>query len=158
QQVEALWVYQSLDVVNQKLLNTLLNAQKHNARAAALRALQLWYNKVDNVPAILSKAIADKHPQVRLEAVIALRKLNTPEAEKTALIALEQPMDEFLDFALWQTTRELEPVWLKKVKTDPSFLGDAKKTVYALKSVSDADAVTQLVKLYQNDQVPEEYK
>jgi len=158
QQLEALWVYQSLDVVNQKLLNSLLNADAHNARSAALRALQLWFNKVPDVQGILSKAIVDKHPQVRLEAVIALRKLNTPEAERIALKALEQPMDEFLDFALWQTTRELEPVWLKKVKADPSFLGDAKKTVYALKSVSDADAVAQMVQLYQQGKVPDEYE
>ncbi|NRF39295.1 PVC-type heme-binding CxxCH protein [Pedobacter foliorum] len=158
QQLEALWVYQSLDVVNQKLLNSLLNAESHNARAAALRALQLWYNKVPDVQAILSKAITDKHAQVRLEAVIALRKLNTPEAERIALKALEQPMDEFLDFALWQTTRELESVWLKKVKADPFFLGDAKKTVYALKSVSDVDAVGQLVQLYQQGKVPDEYE
>ncbi len=158
QQLEALWVYQSLDVVNQELLNSLLNAEAHNARAAALRALQLWYNKVSDVDAILSKAIVDKHPQVRLEAVIALRKLRTPEAERTALIALEHPMDEFLDFALWQTTRELEPLWLEKVKADPSFLGDVKKTVYALKSVSDEDAVGQLVQLYQQTQVPSEYE
>lgn len=158
QLLEALWVYQSLDVVNQKLLNTLLNAETHNARAAALRALQLWVNKVPDVQTILSKAIADKHPQVRLEAVIALRKLNTPEAERTALKALDQPMDEFLDFALWQTTRELEPIWLKKVKADPSFLGDAKKTAYALKSVSDEGAVSQLVQLYQQGKVPDEYE
>jgi putative heme-binding domain-containing protein len=158
QQLEALWVYQSLDVVNQDLLNRLLNAESHNTRAAALRALQLWYNKVDNLPAILSKATADKHPQVRLEAVIALRKLNTPEAERTALMALDQPMDEFLDFALWQTTRELEPVWLEKVKVDPSFLGDVKKTVYALKSVNDEDALAQLVQLYQQGKVPDEYE
>lgn len=158
QQLEALWVYQSLGVVNEKLLNALLNAEAHNARAAALRALQLWYNKVSDVQAILSKAVADKHPQVRLEAVIALRKLNTAEAERTALIALDQPMDEFLDFALWQTTRELEPVWLQKIKADPAYLGDAKKTVYALKSVSDVDAVGQLVQLYQQGKVPDEYE
>ncbi len=158
QQLEALWVYQSLDVVNEELLNSLLNATAHNARAAALRALQLWYTKVPDVQSILSKAIVDKHPQVRLEAVIALRKLNTPEAERTALIALEQPMDEFLDFALWQTTRELESAWLKKVKADPSFLGDVKKTVYALKSVSDTDAIAQLVQFYQQAKVPDEYE
>lgn len=158
QQLEALWVYQSLDMVNQPLLNSLLNAKVHNARAAALRALQLWHNKVPDVQALLSKAVTDPHAQVRLEAVIALRLLNTAEAERTALMALAQPMDEFLDFALWQTTRELEPKWLEKVKTDPSFLGDAKKTVYALKSVSDADAVAQLVQLYQDGKVPEEYE
>lgn len=157
-QLEALWVYQALNVVNEPLLLRLLNAEKHNARSAALRVLGAWYDKVGNVSGLLSKAVADKHPQVRLEAVIALRKLNTPDAERTALTVLEQPMDEFLDFALWQTTRELEPLWMKSVKSKPDFLGDAKKTVYALKSISNADAVTQLVQLYKKGQVPEEYE
>jgi putative heme-binding domain-containing protein len=156
--LEALWVYQSLDKVNEPLLLTLLNAKTHNARAAALRALHLWNDKISNVPALLTKASADAHPQVRLEAVIALRKTQTPEAAKTALSVLDQPMDEFLDYALWQTVRELEPQWTKRLKIEPDFLGSPKKTVFALKSVNTADAVSQLIALYQKDQIPEEYQ
>ncbi len=156
--LEALWVYQALDVVNEPLLLSLLNAERHQARAAALRALQLWDKKIANVPALLTKAVADQHPQVRLEAVIALRKVKTAEAARTALTVLEQPMDEFLDFALWQTTRELEAWWTKRLKTEPDFLGSSLKTAYALKSVSTPEAVTQLVGLYTKGQVPEEYQ
>ncbi|TDE12157.1 dehydrogenase [Dyadobacter psychrotolerans] len=156
--LEALWVYQALDVVNQPLLESLLNAESHQARAAALRALELWSNKVSNVPALLAKAVNDKHAQVRLEAVIALRKTPTAEAARTALTAVEFQMDEFLDFALWQTTRQLEPLWMAKLKTQPDFFGNAKKTVFALKSSINPDAVTQLVQLYQKGQVPEEYQ
>ncbi|QMU31490.1 c-type cytochrome [Adhaeribacter radiodurans] len=157
QLLEALWVYQSLDVVNEPLLLRLINAESHQARAAGLRALQLWHNKVANVPALLAKSVADNHPLVRLEAVIALRKTQTAEAAKTALSVLDKPMDEFLDYALWQTTRELEPVWVKRLKTEPDFFGDARKTSFALKSVNNQEAVTQLVQLYQKNQVPEEY-
>lgn len=158
QLLEALWVYQSLNVVNEPLLITLLNAKKHNARAAALRALQLWHDKIGNVSELLSKAVLDTHPQVRLEAVIALRKLQTAAAARTALAVVEQPMDEFLDYALWQTVRELEPLWMEQLKKDPDFLGNSKRTAYALKSVNNPEAVTKLAQLYQQDQVPEEYK
>ena len=157
QLLEALWVYQSIDVVNEPLLLSLLNARNHQARAAALRALELWNSKISNVPALLTKAVADPHPQVRLEAVIALRKVKTAGSARTALTALEQPMDEFLDFALWQTTRELEPWWTKRLKTEPDFFGTPQKTSYALKSVSNPEAVTQLVGLYAAGQVPEAY-
>jgi hypothetical protein len=67
-------------------------------------------------------------------------------------------MDEFLDFALWQTVRELEPIWMARLKSEPGFLGDAKKTAYALKSAVSADAATLLVQLYQKGQVPDEYQ
>jgi putative heme-binding domain-containing protein len=156
--LEALWVYQSLDTVNEPILLSLLNAKTHNARAAGLRALHLWNDKITNVPALLTKAASDTHPQVRLEAVIALRKLHTADAAKTALSVLDQPMDEFLDYALWETVRELEPQWTKRLKTEPGFFGNPKKTVFALKSVNSADAVGQLVTLYQQDQIPEEYR
>ncbi|WP_245776552.1 PVC-type heme-binding CxxCH protein [Spirosoma endophyticum] len=156
--LEALWVYQTLEVVNEPLLLQLLNAENHKARAAALRALDLWYPKLTNVPALLTKAVADKHPQVRMEAVIALRKVKTAEAARMALTVLENPMDEFLDYALWQTVRELEPFWMARLKAEPNFLGNSNKTVFALKSVSNPTAVSRLAQLYQQDQVPEEYQ
>ncbi|MCF2494464.1 PVC-type heme-binding CxxCH protein [Dyadobacter chenhuakuii] len=156
--LEALWVYQTLETFNQPILLELLNAKSHNARAAALRALELWFPKVQNVPALLAKAVKDEHAQVRMEAVIALRKTKTADAAKNALSVLDGQMDEFLDFALWQTVRELEPMWLAKMKTEPNLLGDARKTAYALKSATSPEAASLLVQLYQKGQVPEEYQ
>ncbi|MCF0065151.1 HEAT repeat domain-containing protein [Dyadobacter chenwenxiniae] len=156
--LEALWVYQTLETFNQPVLLELLNAKSHNARAAALRALELWFPKVQNVPALLAKAVKDEHAQVRMEAVIALRKTKTADAAKNALSVLDGQMDEFLDFALWQTVRELELVWLAKLKTEPNLLGDAKKTAYALKSATSPEAATMLVQLYQKGEVPEDYQ
>ncbi|SEI37247.1 putative membrane-bound dehydrogenase domain-containing protein [Dyadobacter koreensis] len=156
--LEALWVFQALDTVNEPLLTSLLNAESHNARSSALRTLQAWGEKIANVPAILEKMVSDKHAQVRLEAVIALRKLKTAEASRTALKALDLPMDEFLDFALWQTVRDLQPQWMARLKAEPDFFADAKKSVFALKSVSTPEAVSLLIKIYQKRLVPSEYQ
>lgn len=156
--LEALWVYQTLETFNQPTLLELLNGKSHNARAAALRALELWFPKVQNVPGLLAKAVKDEHAQVRMEAVIALRKTRTADAAKNALSVLDGQMDEFLDFALWQTVRELEPIWLARLKSEPAFLGDAKKTAYALKSATAPEAASMLVQLYQKGQIPEEYQ
>jgi putative heme-binding domain-containing protein len=155
--LEALWLHQTLNVVNEPLFLQLAQVKSPHARAAALRVLQLWSGQISNLPALLEKAVQDPHPQVRLEAVIALRKVPSAESARTALTVLEQPMDEFLDFALWQTTRDLEPLWTNRLKTEPDFFGTPLKTTYALKSVSNRDAVAQLVQLYQKDQVPEQY-
>lgn len=156
--LEALWVFQALETVNEPLLTSLLNAESHNARSSALRTLQAWHAKIANVPAILEKMVNDEHAQVRLEAVIALRKIKTAEASRTALKALDKPMDEFLDFALWQTVRELQPLWMARLKAEPDFFQDAKKSVFALKSVSSPEAVSLLLKIYQKGQVPSEYQ
>ncbi|QEC51894.1 putative membrane-bound dehydrogenase-like protein [Anseongella ginsenosidimutans] len=156
--LEALWVSQAIDTYNGPLLESLLNAKDHKVRAAALRALQLWHKQTDNLEAILQKAANDTHPQVRLEAVIALRTLNSAEAAKSALAVLDQPMDEFLDFALWQTVQQLEPEWIAVLKSDPAFFGDPAKTSYALKSAASPEAITLLTQLYKKGEVPEKYR
>ena len=156
--LEALWVYQSLDMVNEELLLNLVNARNHNARSAGIRALQFWHDDVTNVFELLGRTSKDEHPQVRLESVIALRKVGTAEAARIALSVLEYPMDEFLDYALWQTIRELEPVLMERLKADPNFLGGTEKTVFALKSMKDPGAIAHLVQRYQNNEVPELYQ
>src|SRR5690606_11778905 len=128
-----------------------------NARAAAVRFLQFYTGEIANAQELIEKAVADSHPRVRLEAVIALRQLPSAASATAALTVLDKPMDEFLDFALWQSVRELESSWLPALKNDPNVLGDAKKTVYALKSINNPEAGHLLVQLYQKNQVPAEY-
>src|SRR5690606_1923572 len=156
--LEALWVYQSFDVANEPLLMEVLSSENHNALAAATRVLQFWHDRIANVSPILEKGVKDKHPRVRLESVIALRQMASAEAALSSLAVLDQSMDEFLDFALWQTIRELEPSWIKEIENNPNFFGDAKKTVYALKSVDNPIAVNHLMRLYQQGNVPQEYR
>ncbi|MEX0779053.1 MAG: PVC-type heme-binding CxxCH protein [Balneolales bacterium] len=154
---EALWVYQAVNVINEDLLSKLLSAKNHNARAAAVRMINYWHGTIENVTTLLREAVADKHPRVRLEAVIALRNQQNAEAANIALTVLEQTMDEYLDFVLWQTIRELEPYWIEEFKADPNLFGEPGKTAFALKSVSNTDVIKHLVKLYENNQVPIEY-
>ena len=58
---------------------------------------------------LLKKLAADAHPRVRLEAVRAASFFTVPEAVEVALIAAEQPTDEYLDFVRGETMRALEP-------------------------------------------------
>jgi putative heme-binding domain-containing protein len=156
--LEALWVHKSLEIVNESLLLSLLNAENPHARAAGVRALHQWHHKIANIPVLLANAVKDNHPQVRLEAVIALRNLQTAEAARTALTALDYPMDEFLDYSLWYTMRELEPWVIERLKTQPDFLGEARKTAFGLKSMNHPNAITALMVLHQKNELPEEYQ
>lgn len=155
--LEALWVSQALNDVNDELLSELLNAENHNVRAAAVRTLYYWSDIIDNSLVLLTNAVQDDQPRVRLEAVIALRSQQSAEAALAALSVLDRSMDEFLDFVLWQTIRELEPVWMARMETDPGFIEDPKKRAYALKSVNNPDAVAYLMEQYLDGKVPEEY-
>jgi glucose/arabinose dehydrogenase/HEAT repeat protein len=152
--VEALWLYQSLDqaseAVRTGLLEKVLSAKDHRARSAGVRVLYSWHDRIADIDSLLSRSIKDPHPRVRLEAVNVLRKRGNAEAAREALKTLDAPLDVNLDFALSTTLEKLEPKWRSRLEADPDFFGsEARKMVYALKSVDDPAAVKLLVRVYQ---------
>src|SRR5581483_8091852 len=86
--LEALWLYQALDVVEPNLLKKLAQARDHHVRAAAMRIFGQWHDRAGNVQELLALGVADDHPQVRLEAVRALASMGTRQAAALALRAL----------------------------------------------------------------------
>lgn len=155
--LEAFWVYQSLDKTSESVLSQLMNASNPLVRAAAVRALYFDFNKYSDANDYLAKKVIDPDPLVRLEAVIAFRKSKAVRGAAIATMALDQEMDKYLDFALWQTIGELQPLWMKAYQNDPDYFGSYQKKAFALKSISDPRAVTDLLSQYVNGHVPEQY-
>ena len=108
QLLESLWMYQTHNVVNQDLLEQLLAAKDHRARAAAVRVLSFWLDEVPNHGKLLEKSISDEHPRVRLEAVRAVSFLSGDDAVELALGVLEHDVDDYLQYTLDETMRRLE--------------------------------------------------
>jgi putative heme-binding domain-containing protein len=111
--LEALWLYQQHNVVNETLLRRLLRSSDFRARAAATRVLCYWRDRVPSALELLRESADDDHPRVRLEAVRAASFFTVPEAVEVPLIAAEKPSDKYLDFTREQTMRTLEPHWKK---------------------------------------------
>ena len=107
--LEALWVHQYHNVVDVELLKRVLASPDFRARAAATRVLCYWRDRVPDALDLLKKLAADPHPRVRLEAVRAASFFTEPEAVEVALIAAEQPTDEYLDYVRGETMKALEP-------------------------------------------------
>ena len=105
--VEALWVYQSQDVVNEALLDRLLASPEPRARAAATRVLAFWRDRVSDVHGRLRRLVADEHPRVRLEAVRALSFFHDQEAINVALESLVMPQDDYLAYVFRETMQTL---------------------------------------------------
>lgn len=143
--LEGLWVHQNIRTPNAELLESLLESKDHRARAAAVRVVPQWRAALDRPLNLLENAVRDDHPQVRLEAVRAIARFPEPEALDLALLALDRPMDRFLDHALWLTVDERTPDWLPRAQAGETlFGGDAEKMVFALEVV-DSPAVLQPV-------------
>ena len=140
--LEALWVHEHNDRVNQPLLAQLLAAREFRARAAAVRVLQHWFDRVDDGMALLARAVKDPEPRVRLEAVRALSFVPTPEAARTALQVLGQPMDYYLSYVLDSTMSTLEPVWKPVLTSGGNFAGDDPTGLtFLLERLSPAEVV-----------------
>jgi putative heme-binding domain-containing protein len=109
--LEALWVYQNISVYNTDLLQRVLESPEPRARAAAVRVLRHWRHYLDDPHVLLVPRVRDEHPRVRLEAIVALSYILDQRAAEIALLALHQPMDYYLDYALNETIDTLSPKW-----------------------------------------------
>ena len=152
--LEGLWAYESLDVVEPELLTLVLNSPDPRARAAAVRVTQHWLGRVDDPFGRLAARVIDENPRVRLEAVRALGHAPESRAAEIALRALDRPVDKFVDYALWLTSRDLEPSWmpaLREGRFDSG--GDARRLVFALNAVGSPGVVQPLVEALRSGKV-----
>ncbi|MDG2222051.1 MAG: HEAT repeat domain-containing protein, partial [Rubripirellula sp.] len=120
--LQAVWLQQGLNRVNESDVIALTSAKDPKIRAAAIRIVSdLADPETDAIqpltPAvaigILDRAAQDEHPRVRLEAIRGLGKMNTAKAASAALQAINQPRDRFIDFALATTMDELTDPFMK---------------------------------------------
>jgi glucose/arabinose dehydrogenase/azurin len=138
--LEALWVYEHHNIVEEDLLKRLLEAKEFRARAAAVRVLQHQFERVNGGMALLQKRVHDPAARVRLEAVRALSFIPTAEAAKLALGALQHPMDYYLQYVLDSTMTTLEKAWKPALTATPPFAADGPEaTAYLLARLSPAD-------------------
>ncbi len=153
--LEGLWLSQSLGVVNQELLYRLLGSMDHRVRAAAVRVAFDWRTELPSFEDLMSSAIDDEHPRVRLEAVRAFSRSTSPTSVRSALRVLDRPMDQFLHHALARTVLDLEPVWFAAFETGKlDFDKNDSHLVYALDALESPDAVAHLVQLIESGKLP----
>ncbi len=115
--LEALWMYQAIDVVEANLLERALNANDGRIRAAAVRVLGSWHKRLPSALNLMAEASADLHPRVRVEAVRALSKIPSLASADLVLKVLDRPMDSFLDYAVWLSINDLAQPWVEGIKS-----------------------------------------
>jgi glucose/arabinose dehydrogenase len=111
--LEALWLHQNMNVVNETLLKRMLRSPEPRARAAATRVLCYWRDRVKDPLNLLQVQATDDHPLVRLEAVRACSFFQTSKAAEVALAALDKEAnldkpEYYLKYALDETLKTLE--------------------------------------------------
>lgn len=154
--LEGLWVAECIASPQPELLKECLNAKDGRARAAAVRVAREWRDKLPETYALIAPLANDKHPRVRLEAVRALSAYDQPTVLTDAYQALDHPVDEFLDYALWLTTRETKAIWLPQVLAGKSDLQkDPRKLTFALTAINSPEVTPVITKLIQSGEMPD---
>jgi glucose/arabinose dehydrogenase len=125
--MEALWVHQWSNVVNEPLLKQMLKATDYHARAAAVRVLCYQRDRVAGALDLLTTAANDESPRVRIEAVRACSFFTDPKAKDVALEALNnddpKKPDEYIAYTLDETLKTLEGVEKRLAKNGSKAAG-----------------------------------
>ena len=143
--MEILWANQAVNELDASLLKKLLVSKDHRIRAAAVRLLYHWSDRIEDHMDLLDQAVIDDHPRVRLEAISALRQVGTVQSFKAILKAFKKDIDANIDFALWLSAREMESIWLPALeKGEISFGGNASALEFILKAAEKPSALKLL--------------
>ncbi len=93
---EALWVTWAQNQPDAALLQQVLSAKQHQARAAAVSVVRFAREKLPNATALLMQAAQDPHARVRLEAIVAASWLDNADGARVVLEALKLPLDAWM--------------------------------------------------------------
>ena len=148
--LEGLWLVIAIRAAYPELAAEVLRSPSPQARAGAVRAIANWSEQAGPIAKLrlLTQAVEDPHPRVRLEAVCALREIDTLESANLALRAMSQETDNNLAFALELSVRQMRDKWLPAMQKGKAvFDGDSSRLAYALKEVGDARAIAPLVEV-----------
>lgn len=144
----ALWLAQAFDAVDQQYLRIVRDSADPRVRAAGVRVIGDWAERLPDVRGLLIERISDEHPRVRLEAVRALARVPSGRAAalEAALKVLEKPTDRFLDYGLWLTANDLADSWITEVASG-NLHPSTRSVEFVLKAIEPAKATVVLAKL-----------
>ncbi|MAT31164.1 MAG: hypothetical protein CMP29_05190 [Roseibacillus sp.] len=137
---EALCLHEWFEIINSDLLERLLSARDPLARSYATRIVGRWHDRLPAPLKYLRDSVADAHPRVRLEAVVAASQLMSTEAMETAVLALNAPTDRFIEAALRQCAHALQRWWFTSLKEGQLAIKDTRHLAFLLDQTSGRDA------------------
>ena len=153
--LEALWTCENLNAVELELLSRVLRSKDYRARAAAAVVAGNWAGQISDPLKVLEPLVTDEAPRVRLEAIRALANVASPQSMMLATRALEKPTDPFIDYALWLTCIELQPIWMPAYQAGQMAGWNPDQQNFSLRAVGSQAALTALLDQLKSDATPE---
>ena len=133
---EVIGVFQSHEATRPALLAKLLSAADPRVRAIGARTVGAWADALPDPLKLLHERARDENPRVRLEAVVAASYAATPEAVEVVTGALEKPLDPFLEYAMRQSARALQPQWTAALAANKLTFGGSRPQAEYLRKLA----------------------
>ena len=165
--LEAMWTYLGAGIADENgqwlkpardLLRQLETARDLRARAAAARIHASTHPAAPDAADVLASLATDDSGRVRMEAIRGLVEFpETPNVLDKVLQAMNKPVDRALDYELWLTVRELEPVWMPKFRAgEDVFKGNVKGMTFTMQALGNASAALPLLQLVKAGKIPKD--
>ena len=123
--LEALWLQESFNKLDAKLIDRLLASKDFHVRAAVVHTVGNQWESFAGNKDVLKRGILDDNPRVRLEAIRGLSFLKNAEAAEIALLATTKPLEYWTEYTLEHTLQALAP-YADAALSKGTFLADAK--------------------------------
>jgi putative membrane-bound dehydrogenase domain len=135
--IDVTGVFQAHEIVRPELVKRLLASPDPRVRAYGCRVVGGWADRLPEAAALLRARVHDEHPRVRMEAVVACSELADTAAAEIALRVVDRPRDKFIDYALAQSLRALQPYWKPALAAGQFPLGQQAPYATVLKQIAD---------------------
>jgi putative membrane-bound dehydrogenase-like protein len=109
--LEVIGIFEAHETARPALLTKLLAAKDPRVRAYGTRVVGAWAEQLTEPLKLLHRSVRDENARARLEAVVAASYVPKAEAVEVVVAALDSARDPFLDYAIRQSARALQPIW-----------------------------------------------
>lgn len=139
--LEALGLAVWCGLQDRRLLEQLQAAEDHRCRAYAARIAGRW-----RLHDLLEAAASDKHPRVRMEAILAAGQIPAAESVLVIATAVERPRDRWIDYAFKQAVHYLKPYWVSAFLAGELDFEGRRKGLSAVLGEADSKALLNEVR------------
>lgn len=153
--LEKLWISEVIaEPVNQDLTQMLSQANP-KARRTLLRSLwrqrqELGHDAIPQIVDFMMKQTSHEDARIRMEAIASLGQLDAnqfPTAFDAVLQATSKPIDDNIDFAIWQSLRKLDQSYQQgSILTELNWDGRSNQLGFAVTAIGTNDAAEVALK------------
>ncbi|MEO1860444.1 MAG: HEAT repeat domain-containing protein [Verrucomicrobiales bacterium] len=110
--LEALSLLEFLGAPDSQIVIKNINSDDPRIRAYAARVIGRWGTRLEGYQDLLLSLAQDKHPRVRMEALLSCAQIPEPNSILVAAAVAEVPKDKWINYAFSQAVHHLKPIWI----------------------------------------------